>query len=662
VSSLGSTRAHRRHILAAVAALTAAGLALTSPATAEAGAARPLAKVQRGALQLEGQVRNGTPLDARPGDTRIIVPQGLPVVAHARVSIPQLALSVTTDSQGRFALSVPAASARRSVSVTVTAAGFGTWTESGIRLSAAGPTSIYVELHHAAQSFAAPRPGRQAYNGLLRAAPSRGIRQARPVSGKPNAYVFCGHNSSGWTSQTEPPSTIRVYMTGTGTVVRFDFTFYVEHVLPNEWGSGAPSAALQAGAEAVRDYAWYFILHGSKGTAADVNPCSFDVDDTTAYQDFQPGGPAPANTNAAVTSTGSTVFSRGGTITETSYCSNFVTGCGADSPPDSCGQLSGGGGSMSQIGSDSCAFDGFSWQRILTTYYHPGYSFSSQAKAYTFWKGRNGALYEAGGPANGPATFRTWLGMGPLGSAPSAGVDGHGTTYVYWAGTGRRPSLYEAYWNGSRWVGPFDRHMKPLGSPPSVAVTAGGKAYVFWKGRNGPLYEASGRANGSLSGPVSRGMGPLGSAPSAGVDSHGATYVYWAGTSTRPSLNEGFWDGSRWVGPFDRHMKPLGSPPGVAVTAGGRAYVFWKGRNGPLYEAGGPANGSLSGPVWRGMGPLGSAPSAGVDSHGATYVYWAGDGNRPNLYEGFWDGSAWVGAFDRHMKPLGSPPSVAVHG
>jgi hypothetical protein len=662
VSSQGSTRAHRRHILAAVAALTAAGLALTSPATAEAGAARPLANAQRGALQLTGQVRNGTPLDARPGDMRIIVPQGLPVVAHARVSIPQLGLSVTTDSQGRFALFVPAASARQGVSVTVTAAGLGPWKESGIKLSSAGPTSIFVELHHAAQSLAARRPGNQAYNGLLRAAPSRGIRKALRVSGKPNAYVLCGHNSSGWTSQAQPPPTIRVYMTGTGRVVRYDFTFYIEHVLPNEWGSGAPSAALQAGAEAIRDYAWFFVLHGSKGTAAGVNPCSFDVDDTTAYQDFQPSGPAPANTNAAVTSTGSTVFSRGGSITETSYCSNFVTGCGADSPPDSCGQLSGGGGSMSQIGSDSCAFDGFSWQRILTTYYHPGYIFSTQAKAYTFWKGRNGALYEAGGPANGPPAWRTWLGMGPLGSAPSAGVDGHGNTYVYWAGTGRHPSLYEAYWNGSRWVGPFDRHMKPLGSQPSVAVTAGGKAYVFWKGRNGPLYEASGRANGPLSGPVSRGMGPLGSAPSAGVDGQGNTYVYWAGTGTRPSLYEGFWDGSRWVGPFDRHMKPLGSPPSVAVTASGRAYVFWKGRNGPLYEAGGPANGPPAWVSWRGMGPLGSAPSAGVDSHGATYVYWAGDGSRPNLYEGYWDGSRWVGAFDRQMKPLGSPPSVAVHG
>jgi hypothetical protein len=565
VSSQGSTRTHRRHILAAVAALTAAGLALTSPATAEAGGARPLANAQRGALQLTGQVRNGTPLDARPGDMRIIVPQGLPVVAHAKVSIPQLGLSVTTDSQGRFALSVPAASARQGVSVTVTAAGLGAWKESGIKLSSAGPTSIFVELHHAAQSLAARRPGNQAYNGLLRAAPSRGIRKALRVSGKPNAYVLCGHNSSGWTSQTEPPSTIRVYMTGTGTVVRFDFTFYVEHVLPNEWGSGAPFAALQAGAEAVRDYAWYFILHGSKGTAADVNPCSFDVDDTTAYQDFQPSGPAPANTNAAVTSTGSTVFSRGGTITETSYCSNFVTGCGADSPPDSCGELSGGGGSMSQIGSDSCAFDGFSWQRILTTYYHPGYIFSTQAKAYTFWKGRNGALYEAGGPANGPPAWRTSLGMGPLGSTPSAGVDSNGATYVYWEGTGTHPSLYQGYWDGSKWVGPFNRHMDPLGSRPSVAITGGGRAYAFWDGTNQRLYAAIGPADGPLHGPSSRGMGPLGSAPSAGVDSSGATYVYWKGTGTQPSLYQGYWDGSKWVGPFNRHMDPLGSPPSVAI-------------------------------------------------------------------------------------------------
>lgn len=654
-------RTHLCRILAALAGITVAILALASPAAAGTGAPGSLVKTRHAALRLTGQVRNGMPLEVHRDDTAIVVPQDLPAVAHARVSIPQLSLSTTTDARGNFALSVPAAGAPPSVFVKVTAAGFGAWEESGIRLSPAGPTSIYVQLRRSAQSFAAPRPGRQPYNGTPQAAPGALARHAGAVTGKPDSYAFCGHNSSGWISQTDPPPTIRVYMTETGTVVLYDFTFYVEHVLPNEWGSGAPLAALQAGAEAVRDYAWYFVVNGSKGTAADVNPCSFDVDDTTAYQDFQPSAPDPPNTDDAVTSTSGMVFSRGGVIPQTSYCSNFVTGCGADSPPDSCGELA-TGGSMSQIGSDSCAYDGYSWQRILSVYYHPGYVLTKQPKSYVFWRGRNGPLYQALGPASGALTGPSWLGMGPLGSAPSAGVDGRGDTYVYWEGTGPRPSLYEAYWNGSRWVGPFNRHMKPLGSPPSVTISSGGRACVFWKGTNGGLWEAYGPADGPLKGPISLGMGPLGSAPSAGVDSSGATYVYWQGTGSHPSLYEGFWDGSRWVGPFDQHMAPVASPPSTTVTGAGQAYVFWRGRNGPLYEAGGSASRGLRWRSWLGMKPLGSAPAAGVDSSGATYVYWQGTGERPSLYEGYWNGAQWAGWFDRDIKPIGSLPSVAIHG
>jgi hypothetical protein len=42
--------------------------------------------------------------------------------------------------------------------------------------------------------------------------------------------------------------------------------------------------------------------------------------------------------------------------------------------------------------------------------------------------------------------------MGTLGSAPAAGMDSSGATYVYWKGT--NGDLWEAYWNGSAWVGP----------------------------------------------------------------------------------------------------------------------------------------------------------------------------------------------------------------
>ncbi len=648
-------RVHRRrvHRRRRVALLSLLGLVVASASPAAAAAAGPARHRAAAAATaaLSGQVRDGSALYRRAGDTPVVVPQGLPTVAHATVTIPQLSLSVRTNAGGSFAFRLPAAAARRPVSVRVTAAGLGSWQESGIRLVPGDPASLYVQLDRRPQVLAAPRPGPQRANG--------------PVL--PQAYQDCGHNSSGWTSQQETPPAIRVYMTGTGNVVDYGFEFYTEHVLPNEWGSGAPQAALQAGAEAIRDYAWYFILNGSKGTAADVNPCSFDVDDTTAYQDFVPGAPAYASTNDAVTSTATTVFSHGGTITQTSYCSNFVTGCGADSPADTCGELA-NGTSMSQIGSDACADDGDSWQQILSTYYYSGYSTRNELAAYVFWTGTGSSadLWHAQGPADGSLGSPASLGMGPLGSPPAAGVDANGATYVYWRGQGPQYDLWEAYWNGSGWTGPVNRGMGPLGSAPTVAVTGSGTAYVFWKGQDGNLWEAQGPATGTLSGPYNRGMGPLGSAPAAGVDANGATYIYWEGTAPQDNLYEAYWNGSGWTGPVNRGMGPLGSAPAVAITGGAgvtgggpTAYVFWKGQNGDLWQAQGPANGSLSGPTDRGMGTLGSAPAAGVDVNGYTYVYWEGSSPQ-DLFEAYWNGSAWTGPYNRGEGPLGSQPTVAI--
>jgi hypothetical protein len=287
---------------------------------------------------------------------------------------------------------------------------------------------------------------------------------------------------------------------------------------------------------------------------------------------------------------------------------------------------------------------------------------SSAPTAYAFWESEapGDDLMQAQGPADGALSGPANLGMGPLGSAPAVGVDAHGATYVYWKGTDG--DLWEAFWNGTKWVGPYNRHMGPLGSPPTVAITANGRAYVFWKstGPGDDLMEAQGPADGALSGPANLGMGPLGSAPAAGVDATGATYVYWEGTDG--DLWEGFWNGSKWVGAFNRGMGPLGSPPTVAVTGNGTAYVFWK-SEGPgfdLMQAQGPADGALSGPANLGMGPLGSAPAAGADAAKSTYVYW--EGSDGDLWEGFWNGSKWVGAYNRGMGTLGSPPTAALFG
>ncbi|HLX46781.1 MAG TPA: hypothetical protein VKS82_00440 [Streptosporangiaceae bacterium] len=284
------------------------------------------------------------------------------------------------------------------------------------------------------------------------------------------------------------------------------------------------------------------------------------------------------------------------------------------------------------------------------------------ATAYVFWKGQDSNLWQAQGAANGALAGPTNRGMGPLNSQPAVGIDGNGATYVYWRGNGPSYDLWEAYWNGSAWVGPFNRGMGPLGSAPTVAVTSGGTAFVFWKGNNNDLWEAQGSATGSLSGPYDRGMGPLGSAPTAGVNSSGSTFVYWEGTAPQDALWEAYWNGSSFAGPYDRGMGPLGSPPSVAVTGGGTAYVFWKGQDSNLWEAQGPASGSLSGPFNRGMGPLGSAPTTGVASNGYTYTYWQGTGPQYELWEAYWNGSGFVGPDNRGMGPLGSAPTVAIKG
>jgi hypothetical protein len=97
-------------------------------------------------------------------------------------------------------------------------------------------------------------------------------------------------------------------------------------------------------------------------------------------------------------------------------------------------------------------------------------------------------------------------------------------------------------------------------------------------------------------------------------------------------------------------MGPLESGPSVAITAAGYAYPFWEGLYNNLWEAQGPANGSLIAPGLIERGVLGTGPTVGLDSKGDTYVYW--EGANADLYESYWTGSAWTGALDKGMGPM----------
>jgi Stage II sporulation protein len=423
---------------------------------------------------------------------KVLVPDGLPAVGGAVVSIAGLGRT-TTNAAGSFTLGGLHVSARSTYALTVVKKGFGRWQESGIRLVPGVRAHIYVELHTAATTFAVPKPVRQSYNGPARTGSARTSPARKAVQ---QATGGCERNSSGWTSQTQQPPTIRVYMTGVhgptdaGTVVRYSFTFYEEHVLPNEWFPSWDEAALEAGAVAVRDYAWYFVVNGSKGTTfGSPDPCSFDVDDSTNYQDFDPFAPTYSSTNTAVTATAPYLYRRGSAIPETAYNSGFQgEACGGETVP----------GSLSQWGTQSCAMNGDSWQKILSIYY--GFTLSlpgSDAPAAVVYNPASGNLevYATGTDASLEERYwnsaHGWSGWQHLGGAitgsPSAVYNtASGNLEVY--ATATNGSLQEIYWNRSTgWSRWQNLGGAITGSPSAVYDPASGNLEVYATGTNGAL-------------------------------------------------------------------------------------------------------------------------------------------------------------------------------
>jgi len=84
---------------------------------------------------------------------------------------------------------------------------------------------------------------------------------------------------SGWSSNSTPPPTIRVYRNATGAVETVDFKAYTKNVLSREWIGSWTTESLRSGALAVKNYAWYQVLHWRGGTNAD-GAC-FDLRDDT---------------------------------------------------------------------------------------------------------------------------------------------------------------------------------------------------------------------------------------------------------------------------------------------------------------------------------------------------------------------------------------------
>ena len=161
-------------------------------------------------------------------------------------------------------------------------------------------------------------------------------------------------------SETDPPPTIRVLRTATGLVETVDFRTYLKNVLSREWISSWTTESLRSGAMAVKNYAWYQVIHWRGYTNA-AGEC-FDIFDSTRDQHYDPARPTYPSVAAAVDATWGTLAHKGGRI--------FATYYNAGAAHEACG-ANANGWQMFQWGTQACGLAGMSAAQILGVYY-PG--------------------------------------------------------------------------------------------------------------------------------------------------------------------------------------------------------------------------------------------------------------------------------------------------
>ena len=173
----------------------------------------------------------------------------------------------------------------------------------------------------------------------------------QPVSARAD-----GLQCTDWTSTNEPPETIAVYRVSEGFVERVNFKHYVARVVSREWNVKQVELR-KAGAVAVKQYAWYHILHW-RGGKYDGN--CFDVRDSTADQLYsgKPIDEIPNTVWSAVNETWSWRLQRGDKFPMTGYRRGDDVPCAQDA-----------GYKLRVRSAKKCAEKGWSAGRLLRVYY-----------------------------------------------------------------------------------------------------------------------------------------------------------------------------------------------------------------------------------------------------------------------------------------------------
>ena len=167
-----------------------------------------------------------------------------------------------------------------------------------------------------------------------------------------------------WGSRVTPPPSIRVLRTGTGVVEEVHFTTYVATVMASgEWPSHMPRAALEAGATATKQYAWYYTLKGThrSGYRTRDGQC-YDVRDDTVDQLYRPEGARPTQKQLeSLAATWALSLRKNGRFFLTGYRAGADVGCAKDAD----------GWRLYAASVTRCANQGWSRARIQERYYAP---------------------------------------------------------------------------------------------------------------------------------------------------------------------------------------------------------------------------------------------------------------------------------------------------
>lgn len=185
------------------------------------------------------------------------------------------------------------------------------------------------------------------------------------------ADVADGSDCSRWTSTTTPPNYIRVYRNQSGRIDRVPFRRYLVVVLGKEWPSYLPQAVVEAGAVAVKQYAWFHVLSGPRRLK---DGRCFDVRDGTTDQLYKPHrSRVNLDHHAAVDATWDVILTKAGKLFMTGYRRGDKGRCGRDAT----------GWKLFARTATRCAYSGRDFLQILRIYYGPDLTIQGGSKSRT---------------------------------------------------------------------------------------------------------------------------------------------------------------------------------------------------------------------------------------------------------------------------------------